>query len=239
MPALKLGLPAGTPPPPPLQLGSLSPEPQTPQTPSEAYSTLRTERILYGSLELQLMVSAPLGVRRSRPPWQPVSTLPDTMMCSWVVCLAGQRPPGRLEGAAAGASLGLCVQVVKISLSLLLGPDGRLILDLCQHGAGNALHPLGRHLACASNAALVPFLQQWAADRGAAYARLLRLLCPALFSAQKYQLQGVLARGGASVVSPGLHVPQRQAACGLLAAASCRRGCTSHHRLVHRLGLAA
>ena len=93
-----------------------------------------------------------------------------------------------------------CAQVIKVYFSLLLGPEGLLDLGLVAHGPDNALFPLWRHLACPSNERLIPFLQTWAAGRGQHHTRLLRLLAPQLFDRQRYALQGVLARGAASVV---------------------------------------
>ena len=99
-----------------------------------------------------------------------------------------------LEAPPAGA------QVLQLLMQLMLGPDSQLDQALCIPGPSNAMFPLWRHLACPSNAATIQPLAQWAVQQGPSVSRLLRLLSPALFERQRYALQGVLARGGSSVV---------------------------------------
>ena len=109
------------------------------------------------------------------------------------------------------------LQVLQLHMSLLLGTAGLLDLALTGHGPANALYPLWRHLACPSNAEVVPALWDWASQpaRGASFKRLLKLLCRGLFDRQRYRLNGVLARGGASVVGAhSLALPAVQLAQG-------------------------
>ena len=92
-------------------------------------------------------------------------------------------------------------QVLQLLLQLVLGPDSQLDPALCSPGPGNAIFPLWRHLACPGNAQAIQPLVHWAVLQGPSVSRLLRLLCPALFDRERYVLQGVLARGGSSIVS--------------------------------------
>ena len=91
------------------------------------------------------------------------------------------------------------MQVVGLHMGLLLSPAGLMEASIVSR-SDNPIHALARHLGSSFNSCVMPALKQQAQGRGRPWQRLLQLVSPGLFEPARYRLQGVLARGGASVV---------------------------------------